>query len=99
MPNNGGMELSLWLKSERGRQARLARFLKVTDPVVAEWSSGSRPVPVRHGMGIERFTDGVVTRRDLFGSTCESIWPDLAATPAANDADAAQVAQQGVANA
>jgi DNA-binding transcriptional regulator YdaS (Cro superfamily) len=91
------MELSLWLKSERGRQARLARHLKVTDPVVAEWSTGARPVPMRHGLGIERFTDGQVSRRDLFGEECESIWPDLAAAPAANDANAAQIAEKGAA--
>jgi DNA-binding transcriptional regulator YdaS (Cro superfamily) len=93
------MQLSQWLRSERGRQARLARFLKVSDPVVAEWSTGGRPVPMRHGLGIERFTAGEVSRRDLFGDDCESIWPDLAAAPAANDANPAQAAQQGVANA
>jgi DNA-binding transcriptional regulator YdaS (Cro superfamily) len=88
------MELSQWLKSERGRQARLARHLKVSAPVITEWLSGDRPVPVRHGMRIEQFTGGQVSRLELYGEECLHIWPELAAP----DTASAQAAEDGVVN-
>ena len=94
--NNESMHsLSAWLDQERGRQIRLAQFLGLKPPVVAAWASGRRPVPISHAAEIERFTGGAVTRRELFPKDWGRIWPELVATPAAIDTNAAQSAEQG----
>lgn len=66
-----------WLNAVAGRRVRLAEHLGVKAPVVSEWVTSKRSVPMVHAAAIERFTDGAVTRRDLFPDTCERIWPDL----------------------
>lgn len=80
------MELSAWLELERGRQSRLAKHLNVKPPVVAAWLSKRRPIPFEHGAAIDAFTGGAVSRRDMFPNDWQRIWPELAATTAANDA-------------
>lgn len=87
------MELSTWLKSERGRQAALAKHLGVTTPTVSEWLTSDRPVPLRHAAQIESFTAGAVTRQAMFPNDWQRIWPELEAAP-----DTAPQAVQGVAN-
>ncbi len=87
--------LKSWLIAERGRGVRLARHLGVPPSFVAKMSEGDKPVPVAHGAAIEQFTEGAVTRQAMFPNDWQRIWPELATTPAANDAHAAQVAQQG----
>ena len=91
--------LKSWLSVERGRSLRLARHLDVVPSFVNKMASGERPVPTEHGAAIEQFTDRAVTRQAMFPKDWRRIWPELATTPAANDADTAQAAQQGVANA
>lgn len=97
------MELSNWLTHEHGRQVRLARCLNLKPPVVAAWITGRRPIPVGHGAAIEAFTGGEVTRQEMFPNDWRRIWPELApateATATTHHPDAAQPAEQGVANA
>lgn len=69
--------LKTWLDSERGRGTALAKHLKVQPPVVAAWISGKRPVPIGHGAAIEQFTDGAVTRQQMFPADWARIWPEL----------------------
>ena len=52
-----------------GSQAKLARSLGVTTPVVNQWISGIRPIPTERCPDIERATSGQVT--------CEELRPDL----------------------
>jgi DNA-binding transcriptional regulator YdaS (Cro superfamily) len=91
--------LKQWLSAEHGRGSALARHLGVPASFISKMAAGDKPVPVEHGARIEAFTGGAVPRRAMFPDSCERIWPDLAAAPAANDSDAAQGAQKGVANA
>jgi len=70
--------LKSWLAAERGRSVRLARHLNVPASFVARMSEGDKPVPIAHGASIEQFTEGAVTRRQLFPNDWHRIWPELA---------------------
>lgn len=54
-------------------------------------SEGDKAVPVSHGAAIEQFTDGAVTRQQMFPADWQRIWPELAA----NDDTATAPANQG----
>ena len=84
--------LKTWLDSERGRGTALAKHLRVQPPVVAAWISGKRPVPIGHGAAIEQFTDGAVTRQQMFPSDWARIWPELATDTASQTNNAERVA-------
>lgn len=93
--------LKTWLAGERGRSVGLARHLGVPASFVARMATGDKPIPVEHGASIEAFTGGVVTRRQMFPNDWQRVWPEIASTDsmAANDPQASQRAEQGVANA
>jgi len=91
--------LKSWLADEYGRGGRLAKHLSVPPSFVSAMADGRKPIPIGHGAAIEQFTEGAVTRQQMFPADWARIWPELATTPAANDAPAAQAAEQGVANA
>ena len=78
MANNGGMKLHTWTSSQRGRMAWLAGEIKVSPPVVSDWCTGKKAVPVERCAPIERATGGEVTRRDLRPDDWAAIWPELA---------------------
>ena len=84
-----------WLNAVAGRRVRLAEHLGVKPPVVSEWVTSKRSVPIVHGAAIEAFTERAVTRRDLFPDTFLHIWPELA-EPAAPTDQQQQPAGQGV---
>jgi len=86
--------LKSWLSAERGRSVRLARHLSVPPSFVAKMSEGEKPVPVAHGAAIEQFTDGAITRKQLFPADWQRIWPELADATTANDSQAPQRAEQ-----
>jgi DNA-binding transcriptional regulator YdaS (Cro superfamily) len=88
--------LKSWLSAEYGRNARLAKHLKVPSSFITKMALGDKPVPVDHGAAIEQFTGGEVTRQQMFPNDWQRIWPELATTPAANDPQAPQPAEQGV---
>lgn len=75
--------LKTWTGAERGRLAALAKHLGVSPPNVVAWSIGDKPIPVIHGAGIEIFTKGAITRREMFPDSWQRIWPELA-EPAAS---------------
>lgn len=86
--------LKTWLAAERGRSLRLAQHLGVVPSFVNKMASGERPIPFEHGAPIEAFTGGAVPRREMFPNDWQRIWPELAATTAANDSQAQPAQQQ-----
>ena len=73
-------KLKTWTSSQRGRLAALAKHLGVSAPNVVAWTIGTKPIPMTHAAAIEQFTNGAVTRQDMFPDTWQRIWPELAAT-------------------
>jgi DNA-binding transcriptional regulator YdaS (Cro superfamily) len=71
--------LKSWMESERGRGGALARHLRVPGSFVSKMASGGKPIPVIHGAAIEQFTQGAVTRQQMFPNDWQRIWPELAA--------------------
>ena len=70
--------LKTWTAAERGRLAALAKHLGVSPPNVVAWCVGAKPIPMIHAAGIEIFTGGAITRRELFPDTWHKVWPELA---------------------
>ena len=83
--------LKTWLEGEYGRGVKLAKHLGVPASFVSSMADGRKPVPVAHGAAIEQFTEGAVTRQQMFPANWRRIWPELAAnadtapTPAAQE--------------
>jgi DNA-binding transcriptional regulator YdaS (Cro superfamily) len=82
--------LKSWLAGEHGRGVKLAKHLSVPPSFVHAMADGRKQVPVSHGAAIEQFTEGAVTRQQLFPQDWRRIWPELAA----NDAGAAGHTEQ-----
>lgn len=76
------MTLKEWFDLKWGRQAEMARSLRLPAPCVNDWVIGKRPVPPKHCQAIERLTSGQVTRKDLRPNDWQNYWPELANTPA-----------------
>ncbi|MEX3555197.1 MAG: YdaS family helix-turn-helix protein [Burkholderia gladioli] len=72
------MDLKTYTAGARGRLAKLCRDIGAYAPDVSRWANGSRPVPPRWCVAIERITDGAVSRRDLRPDDWHLIWPELA---------------------
>jgi len=77
-------KLKAWVDGERGRGVSLAKHLGCMQPFVHKMANGAKPVPVHHAAEIEKFTDGEVTRKDMFPDTWQRIWPEMANTSPAN---------------
>ena len=60
-----------------GGQANLATALSIHPSLVSQWVTGRRPVAANHVLGIEKATQGAVTRHDLR--------PDVFGAAPAND--------------
>lgn len=86
--------LKSWLGAEYGRGARLAAHLKLPASFVHNMAAGVKPVPMIHGAAIEQFTQGAVTRQQMFPNDWQRIWPELA-----TDAPVTEQPTQGVVNA
>jgi DNA-binding transcriptional regulator YdaS (Cro superfamily) len=71
------MDLKTYISSERGRASRLAADLGVSPSYVSQLASGDSPVSAARAMAIEKFTGGLVTRKDSLPLTWQEIWPDL----------------------
>lgn len=99
MANNADMEFNKWVGIQRGRSLAIAQAVGVTPPVVSDWVTGKKGVPVERCVAIEIATGGEVTRRDLRPDDWQNIWPELAQSPATIAQPATEnVAGQGVAN-
>jgi DNA-binding transcriptional regulator YdaS (Cro superfamily) len=72
------MNLSDWLKGERGRQSDLARYLEIKATHISAWAAKTKPIPVTHMAKIESFTGGDVTRKEMRPDDWHLIWPELA---------------------
>jgi DNA-binding transcriptional regulator YdaS (Cro superfamily) len=72
------MNLHEYTSQERGRLSGLAKSIGAHAPDVSCWADGSRPIPIRYGAAIEIATGGLVTRKDMFPDTWQTIWPELA---------------------
>lgn len=49
----------------RGRAAKLARDMEVSQVIVSQWATGQRPIPPERCAQIELATSGMVTRKEL----------------------------------
>lgn len=96
MANNLRMNFKDWVNGQRGRSLAIAQALGVTPPVVSDWVTGKKGVPLERCVQIERATNGEVRRQDLRPDDWQDIWPELAQAPA-NQPHAAteNVAEQG----
>jgi len=71
------MELSQYVKAQRGRVSELAQELRVSASLVTQWASGTKPVSAKRCALVESATGGRVTRRDLRPHDWWLIWPEL----------------------
>lgn len=72
------MNLSDYFAQEHGAQANLSKSTGIPAPMLSNWASGDRPIPVVRCVELERATGGVVTRKDLRPNDWRQIWPELA---------------------
>lgn len=82
MANNLGMNFKDWVNGQRGRSLAIAQALGVTPPVVSDWVTGKKGVPLERCVQIERATNGEVRRQELRPDDWQEIWPELAQAPA-----------------
>jgi DNA-binding transcriptional regulator YdaS (Cro superfamily) len=82
--NITAMNLKEWSQQSRGRQKSLACFLGIRPPSVCDWVSGKKSPSIKVAAAIEEFTEGQVTRKDLFPNDWQRIWPELADQSSAN---------------
>jgi DNA-binding transcriptional regulator YdaS (Cro superfamily) len=71
------MNLADLFSSERGAQSRLAAKTEIPAPMLSQWASGSRPIPIERCTPIEVATGGKVRRWDLRPDDWHLIWPEL----------------------
>ena len=71
------MNLADYFASERGAQSRLADLMGIPAPMLSQWASGARPIPLERCTPIELATQGKVTRKDLRPDDWAVIWPEL----------------------
>lgn len=81
------MNLKEWTQQSRGRQAALAAHLGVPPPNVCSWVYGHKSPSIKTAVAIELFTDGQVTRQELFPNDWRQIWPELVKQPGAHGVD------------
>ncbi len=77
MANNADMNFKDWVNGQRGRSLAIARALGVSPPVVSDWVSGKKGVPMERCVQIEVATKGEVTRKTLRPHDWQKIWPEL----------------------
>ncbi|GAA4400452.1 transcriptional regulator [Quisquiliibacterium transsilvanicum] len=76
-----GMNLHEYLVGSSN--AALAQALGVPPPLVSQWKTGARPIPIERCLQIERATGSVVRRWDLRPDDWWAIWPELVETDGA----------------
>ena len=96
MANNLGMNFKDWVNGQRGRSLAVAHALGVTPPVVSDWVTGKKGVPLERCVQIERATNGEVTRRELRPDDWQDIWPELTQSHANTAQTATENVAQGV---
>ncbi len=71
------MELSKFIKEERGNATKLAFALQVSLSYLSQMASGTSPVSPERCLAIERVSNGKVARQELRPNDYWLIWPDL----------------------
>ena len=71
------MHLKAYIQSERGKATALAEALQIPATYLSQMASGNRAITAERASDIERFTGGVVTRKDMFPDKWARIWPEL----------------------
>lgn len=71
------MHLKAYIQSERGKATALADALGIPLSYLSQMASGNRAITAERASDIERFTGGVVTRKEMFPSKWQRIWPEL----------------------
>ena len=71
------MKLKAYIQSERGKATALAEALNIPATYLSQMASGNRAITAERASDIERFTGGVVTRKDMFPDKWARIWPEL----------------------
>jgi DNA-binding transcriptional regulator YdaS (Cro superfamily) len=66
------------LNSDRGTAATLAEKLNISASYLSQLASGKAPISVERAVDIERHTDGLVTREEMFPDSYLAKWPELA---------------------
>lgn len=72
------MNLNQYLSQDGIVARQFADDLGVPAPLISQWRTNERPIPIERCVAIERATSGAVTRQDLRPNDWESIWPELA---------------------
>lgn len=70
------MDLKTYLETKNATV--LAKAIGVPAPLMSQWRTGARPIPIDRCPAIEQATDGAVTRKDLRPNDWHLIWPELA---------------------
>jgi len=72
------MNLDSYLKTQANTSAFVfASRIGVPAPLLSQWRTGARQVPIERCLAIERATGGLVTRGELRPHDAHQIWPDL----------------------
>ena len=79
------MKLDTYLKSERGRIARVAKAIGIAPAFLSQMGNGIRSCPIERAADLERACGFHVRRWDLFPTDWHRIWPELKGTEGAPD--------------
>ncbi len=66
------------LNSDRGTAAILAEKLNISPSYLSQLASGNAPISTERAVEIEIFTNGLVTRQQMFPESYLAKWPELA---------------------
>lgn len=58
-------------------QASFSRRTRIPQSSLSFWKNGERPIPIPQMPVIEKETNGLVTRKDMYADW-ETLWPELA---------------------
>ncbi len=94
--NRVTMKFSDWVNEQRGRSLAIAQAVGVTPPVVSDWVTGKKGIPMERCTAIERATGGAVTRKDLRPDDWQDHWPELAPAITNTALQATENVAQGV---
>ena len=73
------MDLKTYISTgERGRATKLAEVLEVSPSYLSQMASGSAAISPERCVEIEKATDGLVSRKDLYPTKWHRVWPELA---------------------
>ena len=88
------MNLSAYLKEERGRAASVAASVGIAPGYLSQIANGARPAPAEKCPAIEQACGDMVRRWDLRPHDWHRIWPELIGTDGAPDVPVQPAAQE-----